>query len=131
MSGKKKPDEKGSALFAAVREAARQEQFLEIVSAEEARLRFEQNLDLKPKAAETISLAASLGRVLAHDVLAPVDVPPFDRSSVDGFAVRAADTLGASDAAPRRLQLNAEVLACGIDPKIAVAPGTADRKSVV
>lgn len=125
MSGKKKPDEKGSALFAAVREAARQEQFLEIVSAEEARLRFEQNLDLKPKAAETISLAASLGRVLAHDVLAPVDVPPFDRSSVDGFAVRAADTLGASDAAPRRLQLNAEVLACGIDPKIAVAPGTA------
>lgn len=114
-----------SALFAAVRQAARQEQFLEIVSADEARVRFERNLDLKPKGVETVSLDAALGRVLAHDVLAPVDVPPFDRSSVDGFAVRAADTVGASDAAPRHFSLNAEVLACGADPKIAVAPGTA------
>lgn len=74
-----------SALFAAVRQAARQEQFLEIVSADEARVRFERNLDLKPKGVETVSLDAALGRVLAHDVLAPVDVPPFDRSSVDGL----------------------------------------------
>ena len=63
--------------------------------------------------------------MLAHDVAAPIDVPPFDRSNVDGFALRAADTVGASDAAPRRLALNAEVLACGHAPKLTVAPGSA------
>ena len=52
-------------------------------------------------------------------------MPPFDRSNVDGFAVRAADTAGATEAAPRRLTLNAEVLACGHAPKLTVAPGTA------
>ena len=61
----------------------------------------------------------------AHDVAAPIDVPPFDRSNVDGFAVRAADTAGATEATPRRLTLNAEVLACGHAPKLTVAPGTA------
>jgi putative molybdopterin biosynthesis protein len=75
--------------------------------------------------AETISLAAALSRVLASDVVANVDAPPFDRSGVDGFAVRAADTVGASDAAPRRLKLNAEVIACGHAPVLTVAPGTA------
>ena len=63
--------------------------------------------------------------MLATDTLAPIDVPPFDRSSVDGFAVRGADTSGASDGNPRRLRLNAEVLACGIEPKLAVAKQTA------
>ena len=63
--------------------------------------------------------------MLAHDVAAPIDVPPFDRSSVDGFALRAADTAGATDAAPRRLELNAEVIACGHAPAIEVRPGTA------
>ena len=43
----------------------------------------------------------ALGRVLAHDVKAPIDVPPFDRSNVDGFALRAADTVGATDTAPQ------------------------------
>src|SRR5262249_25876382 len=53
------------------------------------------------------------------------DAPPFDRSSVDGFAVRAADTIGASDGAPKRLALNAEVIACGVAPAVEVMPGTA------
>src|ERR1044072_8746799 len=114
-----------TALLDAVRAAARQEQFLEVVSAEDARARFEKHLDLSPLPAETVSLAAAAGRVLAHDVAAPIDVPPFDRSNVDGFALRAADTLGANDATPRRLTLNAEVLACGHAPKLAVVPGTA------
>ena len=63
--------------------------------------------------------------MLAHDVAAPIDAPPFDRANVDGFAVRAADTAGASDAAPRRLRLNGEVIACGHAPTLEVAPGTA------
>ncbi|MEA2947244.1 MAG: molybdopterin molybdotransferase, partial [Alphaproteobacteria bacterium] len=113
------------ALLDAVRAAARQEQFLEVVSAEDAKRRFEKQLDLAPLGAERVLLADALGRVLAHDVAAPIDVPPFDRANVDGFALRAADTAGATEATPRRLVLNAEVLACGHAPKLTVAPGSA------
>jgi putative molybdopterin biosynthesis protein len=112
-------------LLARVRAAARQEQFLEVLSAEEARARFERHLDLSPLESETVPLAAALARVLAADVVAAVDAPPFDRSNVDGFAARAADTLGASDGNPKMLRLNAEVIACGAPPAIAVGPGTA------
>jgi putative molybdopterin biosynthesis protein len=119
------PPAKASDLIDAVRRAARQEQFLEVVSAEEARRRFESHVDLGPMAGEKVALAAALGRVLAADIAAPTDVPPFDRASVDGFAVRAADSAGATETAPRRLLLNGEVLACGHAPALAVAPGTA------
>jgi putative molybdopterin biosynthesis protein len=112
-------------LLAAIRRAARQEQFLDVVSAEEARARFERHLDLLPLAAETVPLLSALGRVLAADIAAPVDAPPFDRSGVDGFALRAADTVSASEMTPRRLRLNGEVIACGHMPVIEVAPGTA------
>ena len=70
-------------------------------------------------------LAAALSRVIASDVIAPVDAPPFDRANVDGFAVRAADTAGASPARRSGFALNAEVIACGVTPGIEVAPGTA------
>jgi putative molybdopterin biosynthesis protein len=120
-----KPDTQRDKLLAAVREAARQEQFLEVVSAEEAQKRFENRLDLSTLPGERVALAQSLGRVLAHDVIAPLDVPPFDRANVDGFALRSADTAGASDGAPKEIRLNAEVIACGHAPKLEVAPGTA------
>ena len=103
-------------LIARVRAAARQEQFLDVVSAEEARARFEKHLDLTPLAGESVPLGRTLGRVLAGDVVAAVDAPPFDRSNVDGFALRAAETLGASDGNPKVLTLNAEVIACGDAP---------------
>ncbi|HUC48954.1 MAG TPA: molybdopterin biosynthesis protein [Xanthobacteraceae bacterium] len=109
----------------AVRRAARQEQFLEVVSAGEARRRFEARIDLAPLAAETVNLAGALSRVLAGDVIAPVDAPPFDRSNVDGFALRATDTAGASDGMPKRFTLNAEVIASGVAPMIEIMPGTA------
>lgn len=112
-------------LLVRVRAAARQEQFLEVVSANEAHTRFERHLDLSPLAAEQVTLVAALGRVLARDVVAAVDAPPFDRSNVDGFALRSADTVGASDTAPKRLALNREVIACGFAPALEVTPGTA------
>jgi putative molybdopterin biosynthesis protein len=112
-------------LFEAIRRAARQEQFLDVVSAEEARARFAKHLDLTPLPGETVTLTAALGRVLAQDVMAPIDVPPFDRSNVDGFAVRASDTLGATDSAPRILRLNDEVITCGHAPAAEVSPGSA------
>jgi putative molybdopterin biosynthesis protein len=123
LSSKSTP--RANAILDAVRRAARQEQFLEVVSAGEARRRFESHIDLAPLPAESVSLAAAGSRVLAADVIAPVDAPPFDRSNVDGFAVRSADTIGASDGAPKRLVLNPEVIACGVAPKIEVSPGTA------
>ena len=48
--------------------------------------------ETKPLGAETVRLSASVGRILAEDILADTDVPPFDRSQMDGFAVRARDT---------------------------------------
>ena len=122
-----KPEESrhNSAILDAVRRAARQEQFLEVVSAAEARRRFETRTDRSPLSSETVPLGTALTRVLAADVIAPVDAPPFDRSNVDGFAVRAADTAGASDGTPKRFALNAEVIACGVAPALEVQPGTA------
>jgi putative molybdopterin biosynthesis protein len=126
MSGKRdRKTGQEAALLARVRAAARQEQFLEVVSAEEARTRFHRHLDLSPLPAESVTLAAALTRVLAHDVVAQVDAPPFDRSNVDGFAVRAVDTASASDSKPKVLRLNAEVIACGDVPALTVAPGSA------
>jgi len=116
---------RGAAILDAVRRAARQEQFLEVVSAAEARRRFETCTDRSALAGVSVSLAAALGRVLAADVIAPIDAPPFDRANVDGFAVRAAETVGASASAPKRLTLNAEVIACGVAPMLEVMPGTA------
>jgi putative molybdopterin biosynthesis protein len=115
----------GAAIVEAVKRAARQEQFLEVVSAAEARRRFEARVDRTPLGGESVPLSAALSRVLAADVVAPVDAPPFDRSNVDGFAVRAADTVGAADATPRRLVLNAEVVTCGVAPALEVGAGTA------
>jgi putative molybdopterin biosynthesis protein len=121
---RKLPQNKEHDLIARVRAAARQEQFLEVVSAEEARARFGQHLDLEPLSAEGVTLAEAHNRVLAKDVVAAVDVPPFDRSNVDGFAVRAADTVGASDSNPKVLELNTEVIACGHAPTVTITPGT-------
>src|SRR4029077_16938338 len=125
MSENRKPRPgRDSDLVSRVRSAARQEQFLEVVSAEEAHVRFERHLDLTPLNAERVVLAAARTRVLAHDVVAAVDAPPFDRSIVDGFAVRAADTVGASDGNPKTLTLNPEVVACGHMPTAPVVTGT-------
>ncbi len=60
-----------------------------------------------------------------QDVVAPIDVPPFDRSNVDGFAVRSADLAAATEATPVRVVLNDEVIACGIAPARPVLSGTA------
>ena len=125
MSESRKPrSSEESDLIARVRAAARQEQFLEVISAGEARVRFEQHLDLAPLSAEAVSLADARTRVLAHGVVAAFDAPPFDRANVDGFALRAADTVGASDGNPKIFTLNSEVIACGHAPMLTVGPGT-------
>jgi putative molybdopterin biosynthesis protein len=111
--------------IAALRTAARQEQFLEVLTRDEAEHRFRAHLRLEPIGEEKVALAEARGRVLACDVLAPVDVPGFDRASVDGFAVRAEDTVGATEQEPRLLRLNPELLTPGTQPVHAVRTGTA------
>ena len=108
-----------------LRGLAQQEQFLEVVDRDEAERRFRRHLDLRPLGRETVPLSQALGRVLASRVIADVDVPGFDRASVDGFAVRADDTLGASERLPRRLTLLPEILTPGKPPRLAVGPGAA------
>ncbi len=125
MTADRETQHQSADLLAKVRSAAHQEQFLEVILPEEARRRFEGAIDRSPLAAEVMTITQALGRVLASDVAAGTDVPAFDRANVDGFAVRAADTLGASDRAPRRLLLNAEVIAAGHPPALEVRAGTA------
>jgi molybdopterin molybdotransferase len=61
-----------------------------------------------PLAVESVELRASLGRTLAEDVISPEDVPDFDSSAMDGFAVRAADTRGAGRDSPATLRIVGE-----------------------
>ena len=102
-----------------------QEQFLQVLDRDEAELRFRAALDLTPRGMQTVPLDEALGRVLACDVLAQVDVPSFDRSNVDGFAVVAEDTFGATEEVPRWIDLGPEEIHTGIVPKTTIGRGTA------
>ncbi len=73
--------------------------------------------------AETVPLRQALGRVLAHDVVAPVNVPPFDNSAVDGYAVRGDDL----DAAAEKRLTIVDRVAAGHAATQAVKPGEAIR----
>ena len=102
-----------------------QEQFLHVLDRDEAERRFRAAIDLTPRGTETVPLDAALGRVLAADVVSPVDVPSFDRSNVDGFAVMSENTFGASEEAPRMLELGEESIDTGVVPTTVVRSGTA------
>ena len=114
-----------SAVESTLGRLARQEQFLEVVDRDEAVSRFHRHLKLRPLASERVPLLLALNRVLAESVVAGVDVPGFDRASVDGFAVRAGDTATTSESAPKILRLNAEILTPGVEPRVPVAEGSA------
>jgi putative molybdopterin biosynthesis protein len=102
-----------------------QEQFLQVLDRDEAERRFRAALELTPRDIERIPLDAALGRVLAAHVVSPVDVPSFDRSNVDGFAVVAEDTFGASEEVPRTVLLEEEEIHTGIIPATVLHPGKA------
>jgi molybdopterin molybdotransferase len=73
---------------------------------------------------ELVALAAALGRVTAAPVVAEQPLPAFARSTVDGFAVRAADTYGASEGLPAYLHVAGEV-PMGAEPAFDLLPGQA------
>jgi molybdenum cofactor synthesis domain-containing protein len=107
------------------RDSVDQDQFLTILSREDALARLEAALFPRALPSEPRSLADALGCALAQDVVAPIDVPPFDRSNVDGFAVRSADLAAAGEATPLRLVLSDEIIACGVAPTQPVLSGAA------
>ena len=101
-----------------------QEQFLDVVDRDVAERRWRAVVRPGPLDSETIRLGDSLGRVIAADVFSAVDVPAFDRSNVDGYAVHAVETFGASEEEAWALSVNDEVIAPGVVPRLAVAPRT-------
>ncbi len=105
----------------------KQRQFLDVVDEDEARRRFDEATRHMQPRAESVPLEEALDRVLAADVRAPVDVPGFDRSNVDGFAVRSPDTFGAEELKPARLRVAGAKLAAGASPPegFEVNPGCA------
>ncbi len=76
--------------------------------------------------AETVPLTEALGRVLTAPIISRDDLPPFANSSMDGYAVIAADLAGASPESPAQLRVLADI-AAGATPTVELRPGTAAR----
>ncbi|PKW27496.1 gephyrin-like molybdotransferase Glp [Phycicoccus duodecadis] len=81
---------------------------------------------VRPLPVDTVDVGASLGRVLADEVVARVDLPSFDNSAMDGYAVRAADLAGAGEERPVTLPVDGDV-AAGDTTRHVLAPGHALR----
>ncbi|MEO2151378.1 MAG: molybdopterin molybdenumtransferase MoeA, partial [Thermococcus sp.] len=94
--------------------------FLKVVPLEKA-LEVIDSFPLEPEV-ERVPISEALGRVLAEDIVSPINVPPFDRATVDGYALRAEDTFMASESEPVRLKVIGEVNA-GDYPDFELKPG--------
>jgi molybdopterin molybdotransferase len=97
---------------------------MSLLSVDQARERILSHF--QPVTTETLPLAGCANRVLAQDIAAANDFPPFDNSSMDGFAVRAADIAEATTDSPRSLRVVADIPA-GSHPTIVLATGEAAR----
>ncbi len=95
----------------------RQRQFLNVIEEDAAHASFSSACSHLGPLIEQVPLDRALGRILASDVTAVVDVPGFDRSNVDGFAVHAADTYGAEELEPIVLTVSEVTLAAGDTPR--------------
>jgi len=98
--------------------------FRKLLTLDEAQQVIRQHFKPKPLGAEEISILEVYNRVLAEDVTATMDIPPFNRSTVDGYTVKAEDTFGADENKPVRLRIYGTVNV-GESPKITVKQGTA------
>ena len=97
---------------------------MSLLSVDEARERILSHFH--PVTTETLPLVECAQRVLAQDIVAATDLPLFDNSSMDGFAVRVEDVEGVSPASPRSLRVIADIPA-GSHPTVSLAPGEAAR----
>ena len=99
-------------------------EFLELLPPSEALDVLLGNLPAASPPVEVLETASAVNRITAADITAPEPLPSFDRSTVDGYAVRAADTFGASESLPAYLKLTGEV-PMGARPSFALQPGSA------
>jgi putative molybdopterin biosynthesis protein len=98
--------------------------FRKLMTFDEAKKAINHNLKIEPSGTEEISLLEAYNRVLAEDVSSTLDIPPFNRSTVDGYAVKAEDTFGAGENQPIKLKV-CGVVNVGEPPIIRVAKGEA------
>lgn len=98
--------------------------FRKLLSFEEAKSRINEACPLKSLGAEELPLLEAVGRILAQDVASPIDVPSFNRSTVDGYAVKAEGTFGAGEDNPVVLKLVGKV-DVGAPSNLAVEEGAA------
>jgi len=98
--------------------------FRRLISFEEAVNSIKDHCPLKPVGIESVLLREASGRVLAEDVISDLDIPPFDRSTVDGYAVRSEDTYGVDDENPKVLKICGEIK-IGETPRVSVRVGEA------
>ncbi len=103
-------------------------ELFKLTSVSEAWKAFRDNISLNGPAEEQVPVLDSLGRVLSRDIVSGVDVPGFTRSTMDGYAVRAADTFGASEAMPAMLEVSGEVM-MGEEAGSCLEPGHAVKIS--
>ena len=93
-----------------------------VVSRDEALAALSGRLAVPVLPSEDISLSSALGRVLARDITAPFDQPAFDRSTMDGYAVRAVDTFGAAESRPALLTISGDI-PMGVMPDRTIGKG--------
>ena len=98
--------------------------FQELTTIEKALELFFRSVSIKPLQNEQVSITDSIGRILAEDIVCKRDLPPFNRSAVDGYALRSEDTFGASPSNPLVLDLVGRAL-IGRAPQISVSRGQA------
>jgi len=96
--------------------------FRTLLSLEDAKRRIYESFSPHPLGAEEISVSRALGRAIAEDIQCPIDVPGFDRASMDGYAVRASDIFDADEKRPVKLRIVGAVEA-GDDPRIEIRSG--------
>jgi molybdopterin molybdotransferase len=80
-----------------------------VVSREEALTILNERLSIFNLTSQDISISTALGRVLARDITSIVDLPEFNRSTMDGYAVRSADTFGAAETRPALLRVVGDI----------------------
>jgi molybdopterin molybdotransferase len=95
-----------------------------VVSREEALKVLDGHLVIPALPLEDISISNALGRVLAQDIVSPSDQPEFDRSTMDGYAVRSADTFGAAESRPAMLSVVGDI-PMGVMPSRGIGKGEA------
>lgn len=97
-------------------------EFFNVIAIEEALKKLNRTINPHPEY-EKVHIMESLGRVVYEDVISPEDIPGFSRATMDGYAVRARDTYGASESLPAIINITGEVM-MGRVPEVQVEPGS-------